>query len=270
MVLRAYRTGGWPAVDRMLRLPPTSTAALLHPDRPAPGPPITDAVMPAAPRGTEEILTDALGEWTLATWLARRLPAERAEALAAGWDADRLRIVRLRADRDRWSMAWRVRCRTVAMRQALEPSCSRISARWWLACRAEAAARSWRGPGPVRTSTSVSTGPERQLTARQLKVFPRTPHPKDPRPTRHPRTNREQVRIFPTARPTSRGSCSAVDPTNGVGEAVRCRLVSTRVAPLITTGGRGTSSGNGPPEPVGTLAIASTTSIPSTTLPNTQ
>ncbi len=73
-----------------------------------------------APRGTEEVLTDTLGEWTLATWLARRLPAERAEALAAGWDADRLRIVRLRADRDRWSMAWRVRCRTVAMRQALE------------------------------------------------------------------------------------------------------------------------------------------------------
>ncbi len=33
-VLRAYRAGGWPAVDRLLAHPPTSTAALLHPDRP--------------------------------------------------------------------------------------------------------------------------------------------------------------------------------------------------------------------------------------------
>jgi hypothetical protein len=119
-VLRTYRSGGWPAVDRMLRRPPASTAALLHPDRPAPGPPIPDSAMPAPPAGTEEVITDALGEWTLSTWLARRLPAERAAALAAGWDADRIRLVRDRADATRWAMAWHVRCRTAAERQALE------------------------------------------------------------------------------------------------------------------------------------------------------
>ena len=36
--LRAYRAGGWPAVDHLLAHPPTSTTELLHPERPdAPG-----------------------------------------------------------------------------------------------------------------------------------------------------------------------------------------------------------------------------------------
>lgn len=118
-VLRSYRSGGWPAVNRLLREPPTSSAELLHPGRSAPGSAIPDSLMPAVPPGSEEVLTDTLGEWTLAVWLGRRLPAAKAAALASAWDADRIRLVRSRADRQRWSMAWRVRCRSVEERQAL-------------------------------------------------------------------------------------------------------------------------------------------------------
>ena len=43
----------------------------------------------------------------------------------------------------------------------------------------------------------------------------------------------------------------------------------TSVIDSMTTGWRGTSLGNGPPAPVGVLAILVTTSMPRTTLPNT-
>ena len=46
-------------------------------------------------------------------------------------------------------------------------------------------------------------------------------------------------------------------------------LAPTTVMDSITTGCFGTSLRNGPPEPVGVFAILVTTSMPSTTLPNT-
>jgi len=52
------------------------------------------------------------------------------------------------------------------------------------------------------------------------------------------------------------------------GPGTRSYLASTRVAEMIVIGSRGTSRCM-PLEPVGTAAIASTISMPATTLPNT-
>lgn len=109
-VLAAYERGGWKAVDELLRTPPTSTAALLHPDRPVTNSPLTDADLPAPVRGHETVLTDTMGEWAMAYWLGRRLPAAEASRLAAAWDGDRFRLTRS-AGGD-WAMAMVLRCQS--------------------------------------------------------------------------------------------------------------------------------------------------------------
>ncbi len=120
-VLRAYRAGGWHAVDGLLAHPPPATAVLLHPDRASPpGRPLADGDLPVAPAGYETVLTDTLGEWGLSFWLSRRLPKPAADELAAGWDGDRLRLVREQARPERWALVWRLRCRSVPAREALE------------------------------------------------------------------------------------------------------------------------------------------------------
>ena len=124
-VLRAYRAGGWPAVDRLLAHPPTSTAALLHPDRPGVPGSVPAATLPPVPDGWREVFTDSVGEWGLAFLLGQRLGAGAADALAAGWDGDRLRLVRDPAEPDRWAVAWRLACRTVQARQSLEEAMQR-------------------------------------------------------------------------------------------------------------------------------------------------
>lgn len=124
-VLRAYRTGGWTAVDRLLAHPPASTAALLHPDRPGVPGTVPAGALPPVPEGWQEVFTDSVGEWGLAFLLGRRLGTPEADALAAGWDGDRLRLVRDRARPDRWAVAWRLACRTVQARQSLEEAMQR-------------------------------------------------------------------------------------------------------------------------------------------------
>lgn len=57
---------------------------------------------------------------------------------------------------------------------------------------------------------------------------------------------------------------------DGTPQGLAAGRGSTTEALVMTTVSRGTSLGNGPPAPVGTAAIASTTSIPETTRPNTQ
>jgi hypothetical protein len=111
-VLRAYRTGGWGAVNRLLENPPTSTAALLHPERVGEPGGVPVAALPPVPAGWEEVLTDTVGEWGLAFLLGRRADARRAAEVASGWDGDRLRLIRERTDEDRWALVWRVRGRT--------------------------------------------------------------------------------------------------------------------------------------------------------------
>jgi hypothetical protein len=116
-VLREYRRGGFAAIDALLAAPPASTAALLHPDRPAPGPALGDTVLPPVPPGWESVVSDTLGEWGLRFWLARRLGEETARRLAHTWDGDRLRLV---AREGEWALVWRLRCRDEAGRVTLE------------------------------------------------------------------------------------------------------------------------------------------------------
>jgi len=123
-VLRAYRTGGWPAVDALLLRPPASTAALLHPAEPPPGPPLGDGALPGAPAGWTSVLTETMGEWALGFLLGRRLPAGEASRLASTWNGDRLRLVRRASHPQRWALAWELRCRAegpcVALGRALQ------------------------------------------------------------------------------------------------------------------------------------------------------
>jgi hypothetical protein len=125
VALRAYREGGWPAVDRLLREPPTSTSALLHPDRTGTPGEVPAGELPPVPAGWEEVLTDSVGEWGLSYLLARRMEQGKAAALASGWDGDRLRLIRERAESGRWALAWRLRARTVEARSALEGAMQR-------------------------------------------------------------------------------------------------------------------------------------------------
>ncbi len=122
--LAAYRAGGWPAVDRLLAHPPATTAALLHPDRPAAGTVPAGELLPA-PDGWEDVLTDTVGEWGVAFLLARHLGDPEADEVASGWDGDRIRLIRERAHPERWALDWRVRCRTEAARAALESAMQR-------------------------------------------------------------------------------------------------------------------------------------------------
>ncbi|HPC84674.1 MAG TPA: hypothetical protein P5234_15335 [Thermoanaerobaculaceae bacterium] len=108
-VLTAYERGGWKAVDDLLRRPPDSTSELLHPARRPLGPPLLDAELPPPPAGFTTVLTDTLGEWALAYWLGRRLPAAEASRLAATWDGDRLRLAR--NSQGEWALTLLVRCR---------------------------------------------------------------------------------------------------------------------------------------------------------------
>ncbi|MFZ5788639.1 MAG: DUF6782 family putative metallopeptidase [Acidobacteriota bacterium] len=109
-VRRAYEVGGWAAVDRLLATPSPSTAALLHPGRPQAAP-VPDRDLPAVPIGWREVIADTVGEWGLSFWLGRRMPRDRAEALAAGWNGDRFRVIRSVEDPGRWALAMRIRAR---------------------------------------------------------------------------------------------------------------------------------------------------------------
>jgi hypothetical protein len=124
--LRAYRDGGWSAVDRLLMRPPTSTSALLHADRVDAPAKVDASDLPPVPEGWEEVLTDSVGEWGLSYLLGRRMEAGLAAAVASGWDGDRLRLIRERADPARWALAWRLRARTVDARKTIEEAMQRV------------------------------------------------------------------------------------------------------------------------------------------------
>ncbi len=165
-VLRAYRAGGWAAVDALLAHPPTTTAALLHPERtraPAAGRP--DELLPV-PHGWDEVLTDTVGEWGLAFLLGRRMATNEADAAAAGWDGDRLRLIRDRAHNDTWALEWRIRCRTADARRALEEAMQRTL---------PALLKNLAPPGRPRL-TWVGAGPTLELRA----CWPPPPTPGSP------------------------------------------------------------------------------------------
>ena len=119
-VVRAFRAGGWPAVDRLIESPPTSTAELLTPERRLTTISLGEDSLPPIPPGYEEVMTDVVGQWGLAFWLGRAHAQATADKFAALWNGDRVRLIRQRGRPGRWALAWRVRCRDEAGRRALE------------------------------------------------------------------------------------------------------------------------------------------------------
>jgi hypothetical protein len=124
-VAERYRSSGWSGVDALLARPPTSTAALLYPHLGEPGPAVGGDALPPVQPGWSEVLTDTLGAWGLRFWLGRRVAAAEADALAAHWDGDRLRLIRSTAAPECWALAWRLRCRDEAGRAAQEAALQR-------------------------------------------------------------------------------------------------------------------------------------------------
>ena len=162
VVLSAYRRGGWAAVDRLLASPPSSTAELLAPHRPPPGPPLANDVLPGAPEGFDEVLTNTLGQWGLQQWLGRSLPAVETAALAETWDADRFRLVRSLTAPHQWGLVWRIRCRSQADRVLLERVMRRL---------APEHLRGLTAPGPPPRIQWLAFGAELEVRA----AWPREP-----------------------------------------------------------------------------------------------
>jgi hypothetical protein len=79
--------GGWGAIDRIWSSLPSTTATILHPDRPARFETVADPSSPAA--GTRLLYSDTLGEWTLRFLLRRKIPETDADRAAALWRGDR-------------------------------------------------------------------------------------------------------------------------------------------------------------------------------------
>lgn len=97
-VARAYRAGGFPAVDRLHRDPPTSTEQLLHPERyfherDLPTDITLGGTQALERQGWAIIYEDTLGELDVDVLLRSRIPPEAAHAAARGWDGDRLRAL---------------------------------------------------------------------------------------------------------------------------------------------------------------------------------
>jgi hypothetical protein len=90
-VRAAVKRGGWPEVDKLWRMPPESSAEILHGGSlppPAQGL-LPDNLATIAP-GQRLLYFDTLGEWTLRFLLERALPENEASAAAAGWRGDRI------------------------------------------------------------------------------------------------------------------------------------------------------------------------------------
>ena len=94
-----HKHGGWPAVDRLHRDPPTTTEQVLHPDKYLRREKPTPITLPRFGRldraGYKTLQEDTLGELELAVYLGQRLAGEYNAAAAAGWDGDRLRVYTL-------------------------------------------------------------------------------------------------------------------------------------------------------------------------------
>jgi hypothetical protein len=96
-VARLYQDGGgWRLVDAAYGNPPTSTAAVLHPERYAAGLPWTPPDLPAIDKLTGCALDRAntLGEFDMIELLDEHLSLNDAVNAANGWDGDAFQLVR--------------------------------------------------------------------------------------------------------------------------------------------------------------------------------
>ncbi len=123
VVLRLLDAGEWRTVDMACRKLPSSTAALLHPERWAAGTrpdPVGPADVPDwAEAGWKRVHTDRVGELAFGTWLAhtaRVATPSESRALAAGWRGDALSV--WQDDDGDLRAAWTVNLTSDARKQA--------------------------------------------------------------------------------------------------------------------------------------------------------
>jgi hypothetical protein len=95
-VFRLYQSGGWAAVNRAYRDPPTSTEQVLHPDkylgrRDRPQQVTVPDVRGSLGAGWGRGTVIGFGELDARLLLGTRLPQSTSAAAAAGWDGGRLR-----------------------------------------------------------------------------------------------------------------------------------------------------------------------------------
>lgn len=91
----AYKSAGWEGVNTLLAQPPRSTEQVLHPEKyfvraEYPLAIRLGALMPYLKQGWEVAEETTLGEFIIQLLARRFFDRERAEAVAAGWDGDRL------------------------------------------------------------------------------------------------------------------------------------------------------------------------------------
>ena len=108
-VIAALRAGGWDAVDRLYREPPTSTEQVLHPERywgtrddPRP------LAVPGAGSAAQLLTSGSWGEFGTRLVIAAALGDSAAAVAARGWDGDRYGLYRLPdgGRRYAWSLVW--------------------------------------------------------------------------------------------------------------------------------------------------------------------
>jgi hypothetical protein len=92
----AYESGGWRAVDALLREPPASTEQVLHADKLASreAPVAVSVELPTALAGTHELgYFETFGELGVQLWLRTWLSEDVAVDAAAGWGGDRAALL---------------------------------------------------------------------------------------------------------------------------------------------------------------------------------
>jgi hypothetical protein len=91
LVVSAWKSGGWRAVDALWKSPPQSTEQLLHPERRNDVP--VEVGLQDVPEGWRVVTSLELGELGCRLWLGEKLGADEANVAAAGWDGDRLALL---------------------------------------------------------------------------------------------------------------------------------------------------------------------------------
>ena len=175
-VFLLYQAGGWAAVNRAYRDPPTSTEQILHPDRylvrrdrpqKVTVPDVSGRLGAGWGRGTEI----GFGELDIRLLLHTKLPQSTAEAAAAGWDGGRLRTFE-RAGRTALVL------RTVWDSSAEASEYCDAMSRWATARFGTSTTRRWSGPNQQSNLTcrgshvTWRSAPDRSTFQRLLAATP--------------------------------------------------------------------------------------------------
>jgi hypothetical protein len=175
-VFLLYQAGGWAAVNRAYRDPPTSTEQILHPDRylvrrDRPQKVTVPDLSGSLGSGWRPGAELGFGELDLRLLLQTKLPESTAEAAAAGWDGARLRTFE-RAGRTALVL------RTVWDSTAEASEFCTATTRWATARFGNSPTRHWSGQGQESNLTCRGThvtfrsAPDRSTFQRLLAATP--------------------------------------------------------------------------------------------------